>query len=49
MSYTELDEHDLKYIIEEEEETKEPKFRWEYSHESLTESNSIFKRILPDY
>lgn len=46
--YNELDEQDLKYILEEECETREIKFRWEWAHESLSESDSIFRRILPD-
>lgn len=46
---TELDNFDLKYILEEEEELKETRFRWEYQHESTTESDSIFRKIFPDY
>lgn len=43
-----LDSFDLHYILEEDEELKETKFRWEWAHESLTEAESVFRSIFPD-
>lgn len=46
---SDLDAEDEKYIIiDYDNEYTEPSWRWEYSHESLTEADSIFRRILPD-
>jgi hypothetical protein len=42
----ELDLEDEKFIIVDYDNEKiEPKFRWEYAHESVTESDSVFRRI----
>ena len=46
---SDFDEEDIKYIILEDEEIQEIKFRWEYQHESITETDSPFKRIVSDY
>lgn len=43
---SELDDIDEKFIVVDYEIEKiEPKFRWEYAHESLTEGDSVFRRI----
>lgn len=45
----ELDEEDEKRIIVDYEVEKvEPRFRWEYAHESSTEVGSVFRRNWPD-
>lgn len=46
--YNNLDSFDLRYILEDEDEQQEIRFRWEYAHESTTQSDSIFRKILPD-
>jgi len=46
---SDFDEEDIRYIILEDEEIQEVKFRWEYQHESITETDSPFKRIVSDY
>ena len=42
-----LDEEDLKHIIVTEEELIEPVFRWEYQFEGITETESLFRMVMP--
>lgn len=45
----ELDFDDEKrIIIDFEKEKPEPRFRWEYAHESITEIGSVFRDNWPD-
>ena len=44
-----LDEEDKKHIlVNYDVEELEPRFRWEYAHESCSEHDSVFRTILPD-
>lgn len=46
----ELDEEDEKRVlINYEVEKVEPRFRWEFQHESITEYDSVFRKIRSDY
>jgi hypothetical protein len=44
-----LDEEDRKFVlVDYETEEAETSFRWEYQCESLSEADSVFRRIYPD-
>ena len=44
-----LDDEDRKHIlVDYETEEVEAKFRWEYQCESVSEADSVFRKIYPD-
>lgn len=46
---SDLDLEDEKYIIVDYDvEKPEVRFRWEYAHESSSEHDSVFRKILPE-
>jgi hypothetical protein len=43
-----FDEGDIKHIlIDYDLEYSEPEFRWEYQFESITETESLFRMVMP--
>lgn len=44
-----MDDEDRKHVlVDYETEEVETKFRWEFMHESASEADSVFRKIMPD-